>query len=313
MTAQKRIEWLDAIRGLGIMLVILGHTTIPPIARRFIFSFHMPLFFFISGWLFNNNFSKAWCLKKCDGLLVPYLLYGAITIPIVHFSVNAPMDLLLWGFLRGNGVGVLWFLMCLLVVELWGGAIVRLAGSRFYVLCFCMVAAGTLGWVVPKLVWPGVLCIRTVPAALAFWLAGYGCRMFFGEHKVKGAWLWSGVAIMGCVGSMFVVQRVDMASANYGNVFLFYGTALSLVVLVFMAFAQLDNTPVTRLFAFFGRISLGLMCLHELVPVLLNMTGCGKMIVRILSMLVLVLMAYAIHRWVPILSGKAVVFRRLEK
>lgn len=49
-----RIFYVDAIRGFGMICVILGHTRIPEIARQFIFSFHMPLFFifFLGGGLF---------------------------------------------------------------------------------------------------------------------------------------------------------------------------------------------------------------------------------------------------------------------
>ena len=55
---ENRILWVDAARGIGMMLVVLGHaisdTTMDnPLLSRlfyFIYSFHMPLFFFISGY-----------------------------------------------------------------------------------------------------------------------------------------------------------------------------------------------------------------------------------------------------------------------
>ena len=47
----KRIEWIDIARGIGIILVILGHIGIGKIGK-FIYSFHIPLFFFFIRILF---------------------------------------------------------------------------------------------------------------------------------------------------------------------------------------------------------------------------------------------------------------------
>ncbi len=63
--SEKRIEWIDVLKGIGIILVILGHTHV--LFRTYIFSFHMPLFFFISGYLFTidryKNFAEFACKK----------------------------------------------------------------------------------------------------------------------------------------------------------------------------------------------------------------------------------------------------------
>lgn len=48
MDINKRIEWIDISKGLGMLLVIAGHT----IALKYssiLYTFHMPLFFFLSG------------------------------------------------------------------------------------------------------------------------------------------------------------------------------------------------------------------------------------------------------------------------
>ena len=50
---RKRIQWLDIAKGLAIILMILGHTSIPKFAADFIWLFHMPLFFIASGYTTN--------------------------------------------------------------------------------------------------------------------------------------------------------------------------------------------------------------------------------------------------------------------
>lgn len=48
MVSSKRIEWVDIAKGIAIILMVVGHE-IGGNARIFIFSFHMPLFFILSG------------------------------------------------------------------------------------------------------------------------------------------------------------------------------------------------------------------------------------------------------------------------
>jgi len=75
----NRNRTLDVAKGIGIILVVLGHNWIIfheyPEAMRVIFSFHLPLFFFISGIFFKDvpNF-KPLLQIKFDGLLKPYFV-----------------------------------------------------------------------------------------------------------------------------------------------------------------------------------------------------------------------------------------------
>ncbi|NJB83255.1 fucose 4-O-acetylase-like acetyltransferase [Wenyingzhuangia aestuarii] len=47
---QKRVEWIDIFKGIGILLVVIGHSTIPKELSWWIWSFHMPLFFTMSSY-----------------------------------------------------------------------------------------------------------------------------------------------------------------------------------------------------------------------------------------------------------------------
>ena len=56
----NRVRWIDATRGIAILITILGHCigVLESCEYRFILSFHMPLFFFLSG-CFLRPFSNA--------------------------------------------------------------------------------------------------------------------------------------------------------------------------------------------------------------------------------------------------------------
>lgn len=71
---ESRIEWIDIAKGIGILFVMLGHCYLDTKYTFWFISFHMALFFFLSGYTFRikedyNSFVK----KKIKALLVPYL------------------------------------------------------------------------------------------------------------------------------------------------------------------------------------------------------------------------------------------------
>lgn len=49
--AKQRDPVIDSMRGIGIVLMVLGHSGFP--GTDFIYLFHMALFFMLSGWLFS--------------------------------------------------------------------------------------------------------------------------------------------------------------------------------------------------------------------------------------------------------------------
>ena len=50
----KKIEWVSILRGIGIISVVIGHSC-SSIFSRFVYSYHLALFFFVSGFLYNEN------------------------------------------------------------------------------------------------------------------------------------------------------------------------------------------------------------------------------------------------------------------
>ena len=68
----KRNSDLDILKGIGIVLVILGHQYLP--IGHFIYSFHMPLFFLISGYLYYKKEIKESLVKDFRRLIIPYFI-----------------------------------------------------------------------------------------------------------------------------------------------------------------------------------------------------------------------------------------------
>src|SRR3954451_22012656 len=91
----QRIEWIDRARGIGIILVVVGHallsTSTGAFARDMIYAFHMPLFFFLSGLLAGRSQRDDLghrAARLARTLLVPFAFFGVVTLAY-HFAYDA--------------------------------------------------------------------------------------------------------------------------------------------------------------------------------------------------------------------------------
>lgn len=85
----KRIIWLDAIKGAGIILVILSHTSLIPRYGEILTAGYMALFYISAGYTYKEPESlHALLEKKARRLLLPYCFYGILSI-ILAMAVSA--------------------------------------------------------------------------------------------------------------------------------------------------------------------------------------------------------------------------------
>uniref|UniRef100_UPI0026EC4C95 acyltransferase family protein n=1 Tax=Enterocloster clostridioformis TaxID=1531 RepID=UPI0026EC4C95 len=83
ITKETRIEYIDLARGISIVIMILGHLGFGETFDHLIHTFHMPIWFFITGWFAQNTkFSLRWVRKKTRQLLIPYFAFGLLQYPI---------------------------------------------------------------------------------------------------------------------------------------------------------------------------------------------------------------------------------------
>ncbi|MCR4774915.1 MAG: acyltransferase family protein [Saccharofermentans sp.] len=80
---KTHILWIDVAKGIGVYLVFLGHmwyACTPPVVNQVIYSFHVPLFFLLSGFVFDvGNKSQGFVgfvLLKAKRLLLPIVIYN---------------------------------------------------------------------------------------------------------------------------------------------------------------------------------------------------------------------------------------------
>lgn len=80
LTSVSRKHYVDYIKAIGMILVILGHINFANDSiKAWIYAFHMPLFFFSTGLVTKpKRLDWKFILKKFCGLMIPYFLWGLI-------------------------------------------------------------------------------------------------------------------------------------------------------------------------------------------------------------------------------------------
>lgn len=128
----ERDKSIDVLKGIGIIFVIMGHIQkyIPKNLLLYIYSFHMPLFFYVSGFLYKEKYeqmnTKEYIIKRAKQLVYPYFTLYVINLLWLiikdHSISSIAKYLISFGYSNyifdSNYVGAVWFLLCLFVVEI---------------------------------------------------------------------------------------------------------------------------------------------------------------------------------------------------
>lgn len=157
---RPRIDWVDYAKGIGIFLVVLGHVwrgmagddlLKGPVLVRFvdnwIYAFHMPLFFFLSG-LFANGAVKykpsTFLVKRLKGVAYPYfvwiLIAGALR-SLVYSGPDATLSFLssYWRVLY-EPYDIFWFLYALFIISVAYYVLRRIGLSNLLVAALFLAA-----------------------------------------------------------------------------------------------------------------------------------------------------------------------------
>ena len=124
---KDRLIWVDVLKAFGIVLMVMGHIGFGGTFGKWIHSFHMPLFFVISGFFFSSKLRFSdFVRKKAFSLLVPYFAFGIVDFVfflLISLAKREPISfkpLFHLFFLNQEEMGLsgaLWFLTALFLSE----------------------------------------------------------------------------------------------------------------------------------------------------------------------------------------------------
>lgn len=277
MSEKKRVEWIDVAKGVGMILVIMGHCfNKETLLHNWIFSFHMPLFFVLSGYCFNlRKYENAWSLikEKNQTLIFPFVKFWilGLTVTLIieewrsDFSWKQLLIDMYSGYPSSLHITSTWYLIALFMCALVFYIIVKLGEwiKNKYFLWFCIVLSGIMGYlvsVVKSIVYdssagqmegsaststflPGnrlPLTLDTCMTALVFFAIGYCLREFGIKYVERNKKVTEGLILflVNIIVSLGLNTRVNLHGCSYGNAVYFYLAALAGTFAVFY-FAQI--------------------------------------------------------------------------
>lgn len=281
ITVNKRINSIDIYRGIGVALMVLGHIGLWDFFDKFIHAFHMPMFFMISGFLFNHIASKEnigkRIIKKSKSLLIPYIVFGLLHYVVLLFKKDfeiVTLKNLFWTNTKGLYIaGALWFLTALYLTDI----IILLLNKyvKIDALRHIIVLAITLFGCFYKTLIPVTLPFAIGPAMVGTGLFYIG--LLIKQNKEKKIfcfilnmpwWFWL-VCTAVTTALIFINQHINMRKEQYGNILLFFivSTLSFLIIISFSVFADkhFGKSFICRWLSGIGRNSIIYVCLNQLV------------------------------------------------
>jgi len=122
MQSKKRLSEIDVAKGIGIIIVLIGHLQTNYLIKNLIYSFHIPFFFFLAGTVFYRSGKE---FKKSCHYVKFYFFYGFFFIilnfiKLKDFDVNLVLDLLLSNPIYIYNIewfGVFWYYLAYVLIS----------------------------------------------------------------------------------------------------------------------------------------------------------------------------------------------------
>jgi len=288
---KKRLKYLDLAKGIGIILVVTGHSTYADTSLlRWLSSFHMPLFFIITGMLlaFTGEEYKPFGVTvktKAVRLLIPYgffsVFYIISNIQLLYknkipINLSSISDYLYQTFTL-YGISVLWFLTALFLGELlflfvlkkWKitGVYLMTIVAVFITGFLCpmfqkMFSGSTVPWKI-IIYYLGIVIFRMFLAYI-FIGAGYGLYKLSVKIKLNRAVnILLAIAFMAAnIYLALSAQTVDMHFCVFGNIFHYLITAIFGASSIILFCKGIDFDSEKSLIGYLGKNSLIIMLTH---------------------------------------------------
>lgn len=252
-----RLRWLDVLKGIGIVLVVIGHISTTPLLVDWIYSFHMPLFFFAAGYVYKKRHIFDDLKRRFFTIIIPYFTLGGIVF--IYWAIverrfrDSSMGVIdsFIGLLRGQYDYLdfnvhLWFLPCFfLTVTLYNilmnidkklAYIVVSFLSLLYILCS-----------LPQLPWGADWICKYV----FFYMLG---NILAEEKIVFRKWI-IGVCLLAIC---FIIVKYLCVAENI----LWFITGSIGSIGIMQISSRIVGGIGSKLLEYFGRISIVVLCIH---------------------------------------------------
>lgn len=257
---QKRKDWVDNLKGFGIILVVLGHVASP--ISPFIYSFHMPLFLTISGYLFNEEkLSKGFIIKNMKRIFVPFSIFFLVAFLIEFlkrmllsrdqlelFQLIDAFLFMDFPSLQNTYGFVLWFLPALFFSKLFLKALFIINNNLLRIFISILLFVIGMKIQLPFSIDEGL-------TVLPFLLFGFYLKSLNQKHIAIISLLILSLTLL----TYNSPPTLNLSSKEFENIYLNFLWSLSIISIIFFTF---KNIRKFTLLNFFGINSMLIFLLH---------------------------------------------------
>ena len=285
---KERNQTLDILKGIGIILMVVGHSGFP--YADFIYLFHMALFFMASGYTWNDSkvrnvstLGKAF-LSRVQGLWIPFAVGNGIFTLLNNLFVrldlysptkNGLINSRLTGILLGKNLlfqgdtqfgGASWFLRTLFLISV-AHLLIRYVTTKMKhgKVLFALAVGLTLSMaeIINYTRWELPLGIHTCFAAYTAFLLGFVLRKTRIMERVGKYCVPIAVASFGLLVLLGRLDTVGMGAGNIGSLPFFLTASLAGWFMIWGAASMIQGW-FGKCLAYCGRLSIWIVMLHFL-------------------------------------------------
>lgn len=311
----KRLDWVDVAKGITILLMVVGHTSIPETISKYIWSFHMPFFFFVSGVFYSEKKYKKFSSllkRRIFTLLVPYVFFSVVVMLGYYGTVYwNPKEL----YLGWSGYA-LWFIPVLFMSEMLLYPFAKFMNktiTKIIIIVLLLCLSKLLAMLEIHLPFK----IEAVSLSSSFLFMGYILKDFF-KKCLFPMWLTLIAFIVSVVLSQ-ILPKTGVGRNEIGWVFPNYINAIVGIFFV-MQLARLllsyfNLNLINRFLLWSGKNTLFILAFSQLfnywILVALDMVKCPHIVGLLLRYVLLFLIIYVtskvLNRYVPFMVGKKTI------
>lgn len=254
MIKKERIIWIDQIKAVAFIFVIMGHMEMATTPKSWVYAFHMPLYLFVHGATLNiekiyNTDFKTFFLKHFQRAVLPFywlnfiMLFFRVIWHTFILNGNYTIGTHIKGIFVVNGslvpipAGELYFVLLLLISDIGLWIVIRLAKKDYIKILGILAAFSTISLMAQGKAMP--VRINSVPAAMLQIFVGRLLMNVYLENKeklekMKLPFYWAIIACLGAAGTALwkFNGRYSLSGNRYGKDFV-----VALVCAVFLSSA----------------------------------------------------------------------------
>ncbi|PCK08046.1 MAG: acyltransferase [Alteromonadaceae bacterium] len=274
---ESRERWVDYAKAIGILLVVYGHVArglfnagidMPletyHLVESIIYTFHMPLFFFLSGLFFYASFLKygarKFIFRKIDVVVYPYLLWsifqGLVEAYLSSYTnyiiTYSEVFSLLW-FPRAH----FWFLYALFSVFVFASLIFTFTAKKYVLPVFL---ASIALYMFSRML-PSWVLFDFISDNFVFFMLGIVFSLYAWAERMSSKPLLCAIFVAFVVGQAVFhgYFGLNFEYRGFGSLFL-----ASISILTVVSLSMLFDPKRARLLAFVGSSSMGIYLMHVL-------------------------------------------------